>query len=712
MTFSAAVTGMGAVTGHGLGCDGFWAAIRSGSTCIRPIDRFSTDGFKVPLGAQLDSRFFAGDSGTDGPALGLAMALAAALEAWNQAGLPMAGVAPERIAIVLGSGLGDDGEGLHRLTEKVADHLGIAGPRLTVSTACCSSTNALGIGRELLADGSADVVLAGGVDVLTPEVFAGFHALGVLNTGPCAPFSTSIGTTLGEGAGFVVLEHPEQAAERGFPVLGTLEGYGLSGDGFHETSPDPMGSGVGRAMAGALVDAGLAPQAIGYVNAHGSGTMANDPAEWRGIRKALGNHASTIPVSSLKGTIGHTQGAAGVLEAIATIFGIRNQVVVPTLNFVKPRPHGPSDPVGERVPRPHRHQHALSNNSAFGGCNAAIVLGDVPRPRTPVAPGAVYLLGCGAVGPFGIELADLSAAVRKGASLRGPAEGITLSDLVHSADPRGMDSSGHLLTGAAALAVMDAGIRINGDLRGQAGLLVGIVHPSPASVTAFAESIDERGLARLNPAAFARIVLNAAGGECSKLLALRGPNATVTTGAGSGLTAVVRAAGLVSTRADTELMVAGGVDEIPPRSWTRPGSGAETEGAACVVLGKRNCGQEGKWAVPVGGYSLGPPGVPAVAIDRAMEAAAASWADIDAVFTMGDRIPWADILPLAAGSATIHDLTPVLGSAPATGAVWAVIEAVAVLRRGEVNRILVVSQEGRSVSAALVLGPLEVLDGS
>ena len=289
---------------------------------------------------------------------------------------------------------------------------------------------------------------------------------------------------------------------------------------------------------------------------------------------------------------------------------------------------------------------------------------------------------------------------------------MTLSDLVPSADPRGMDPTGHFLTGAAALALKDAGIRVHGDLREHAGLLVGVVHSSPASVASFSDSIRKRGLPRLNPTAFARIVLNAAAGECSKLLALRGPNATLTTGAGSGLAAMVQAAGLVAGRADTELIVAGGVDELSQRKRLGSDSEVRGEGAACVVLGKRNCGQEGKWAVPVAGYSFGPPGNPALAIDRAMEAAVLSWADIDAVFTMGKQIPWVDCLPLAAGSAKVHDLTPILGTAPAAGAVWAVIEAVNALRRDEAHRVLVVSQEGRSVSSALVLGPREVLNGS
>ena len=203
---------------------------------------------------------------------------------------------------------------------------------------------------SVIAMGGADAVLAGGADVLSSSVFAGFHALGVLSAQKCAPFSLPFGTTLGEGAGFLVLESGEAARKRGAEVLARLSGFGLSGDGYHETSPDPEGGGVTRALRAALADSDLLPEDIGYINAHGTGTEANDPSEWRGIQRCLGA-VTDVPVSSTKGALGHTQGAAGVLESIVTILTMRRELVAPTLNFVGARRFAPADPVGGSSPR-------------------------------------------------------------------------------------------------------------------------------------------------------------------------------------------------------------------------------------------------------------------------------------------------------------------------------------------------------------------------
>ena len=244
-------------------------------------------------------------------------AMRAAEEAVCQARLT-AGPPPHRIGFVLGTSLGDPDRDVHELAQDVVQNLDVAGPVITISTACSSSTSAIGIARDLLAMDAADAVITGGAAVLSPEVFAGFHALGVLSPGKCAPFSEPFGTTLGEGAGFLVLERSQSAFSRNAEPIATLAGYGLSADAHHETSPDPKGGGVYRAVRSALADASLQPSDVGYVNAHGSGTEANDPSEWRGIQRALGGEA-TVPVSSTKGAIGHTQGAAGALEVIVTI---------------------------------------------------------------------------------------------------------------------------------------------------------------------------------------------------------------------------------------------------------------------------------------------------------------------------------------------------------------------------------------------------------
>ena len=286
-TREIAVTGLGAVSAIGESCDALWSAIAEGRSGIAPIERFSTAGFGVHTGAVVASAAHTEPSSRlDTERLCHDFAVRAGREAMLDAGFH-AWPKSVRVALVVGTGLTDLAHSLHGVIEEIGDALGIAGVRLTVSTACSSSTAALGFARDLLAMGTADVVLAGGADVRTPEVFAGFHALGVLSPTRCAPFSMPSGTTLGEGAGFMVLEHAHGARARGARIRALFSGFGLSGDAWHETSPDPKGTGIERAIRAALADADADATSIGYVNAHGSGTEANDSAEWLGISRAL-----------------------------------------------------------------------------------------------------------------------------------------------------------------------------------------------------------------------------------------------------------------------------------------------------------------------------------------------------------------------------------------------------------------------------------------
>jgi 3-oxoacyl-[acyl-carrier-protein] synthase II len=554
------VTGLGAVSALGRNVPELWDAVQQGRCGIDTIRRFDTTAFSVHTGAVAHSDC----AGTDGFTLCRDFSLTAATEALRDAGLSLTQrIAPERIGFVFGTGLTDRSVPLNEMVEALGDALGARGPRLTVSTACSSSTGALGLACDLIAMRAADVVIAGGADVLTPEVFAGFHALGVLTSLRCAPFSVNAGTTLGEGAGFVVLERLEHAQRRGVNVRCVLAGYGLSADAWHETSPDPKGTGIERAISAALADAGAAPDTVGYVNAHGSGTQANDSAEWLGIQRALGARAATIPVSSTKGALGHAQGAAGILEAIVTMLGMQSGVVPPTLNFAAPRPHGPTDPVPGERPRAMRVERAVSVNAAFGGANAAVVLDRAPashsngtRPR-----GRVTLNGVGLIGTSDFDI----------------------TTIVPGADPRGLDRAARYLSAATALAVRDSGIPMNRALRDRTGLLVGQIHASPDSLRDFSDSIATHGLPQLSAVAFARIVLNAAAGACSKLLSLRGPLSVITTGQASGITAVVLAAELLASRSDVAMMLAGAVDVRAVAQDESP-TDEQTEGAACVLL--------------------------------------------------------------------------------------------------------------------------------
>ena len=693
-----AITGLGAVSALGQGCASLWSAVEAGRDGIRPVERFDTADFSAHLAAMVPGRDAADPRDPD---LCTDFALTAAREAWAQAGLQDAGIAPHRVALVVGTSLGSYRAGIYQYAEQVAHRLGAAGPRITVSTACSSSTNALGLARDLLCGDVADVVLAGGTDVLTPEIFAGFHALGVVSEGKCAPFSMPPGLTLGEGAAFVVLERREQARQRGAVALALLLGYGLSGDAHHETAPDPSGAGVARAIRAALADAGVQPAEIGFVNAHGTGTVANDPAEWRAVQKVFGEHALELPVSSTKSFLGHAQGAAGILEIVVTILAMRRQVVAPTLRFTEPRHGCPPDPVGQDRPRPWSHNRAVCTNSAFGGANAAVVLGLEEEGATVHAPvqsrprARIQVLGVGAVGAHGVDLADLQQALEAGRSLGGRVPPFAIQELVRRADPRGMDPSARFLTAAAAAALADAGVRVRGALRERTGIVVGVSALSAASAREFHHSIRRRGLARLSAPAFARMVLHAPAGFCSMVLALKGPASTVTTGEGSGLVALAYAAHLLSTRQDADLLVTGGLDELGAE--TLPGRG---EGAGCLVLGRKDTAEQRRAPLVVAGWGLAGPGDLGVAARGALAMAGLDPGDLDAAFGSDSEQALEDAL---GRTLPRRDPAGVLGHAPAAGPALACVAAVQALRRRQMNTALVTTATGASTSCAVIL---------
>ncbi|HSQ60236.1 MAG TPA: beta-ketoacyl-[acyl-carrier-protein] synthase family protein [Acidobacteriota bacterium] len=695
----AVITGLGAVCAVAPDSESLWDAVASGRNGIGPIRRFPVESFRARNGAIVEScadPSAAEALGSDG--LCRRFAVEAATEAIRDAGLDRLRVARDRIGFVFGTGLGGSRQAIDVLAGGVADDLDLRGPRIVVSTACSSSTCALGLARDLLAMGAADYVVAGGADVLSAEVFAGFHALGVLSPAKCAPFSHPFGTTLGEGAGFVVLEREEVAARRGASRRAVFSGYGLSGDAFHETSPDPTGAGVERALRGALRDARLAEDSIGYVNAHGSGTEANDPAECRGIRRGLGAHARRIPISSTKGTIGHAQGAAGVLEAIVTILAMEHGVAPSTQNFAGPRPHAPEDPVGGPCPRAWPYEHALCLNAAFGGANAAVVLSRSPRASSVANPRPLAIFGVGLVGPWGcgIEAFEPWREHDPPASRRVPP--FDLRPFLPRADPRGLDPMSRFLLTAAALALGDAGVEPHGEVRDRTGLFVGATTPSPESVSAFHRSIRDRGLSGLSASAFARIVLNAPGGFCSKLLSLRGPHATITTGNGSGLAAVVLAAEYMSARDDVDWIVAGGVHEAPNESIEGMGdrSGAALEGASCLVIGdgRAPAGDGRAPAIRIAGWGVAGPGRSADAVERARAAARG-----------GEN--GARVTPAAEGLfAASDDGRNGRNDRDDEGAVRsaaACARAVLALRRGSAERALVVSDSDHGSSIAVLL---------
>jgi 3-oxoacyl-[acyl-carrier-protein] synthase II len=385
-----AVTGLGAVTPFGAGVKAYWNGLESGTCAIRPVTLFRTDGLRCQLAAEAPDPL----DGSWRRSRADRLALMAAAEALDDARLdPAEREAASLVVGAVGGGMLETEEWYWRRThegrddvdrralasvlpcshaEVLANRLGLYGSRETLVTACSSGAAALAVAADLVVTASADVVLAGGADALTRICYLGFNVLKLLDPEPCRPFDRHRrGMSIGEGAGFLVLEEFEHARARGARIHAELAGYGMTTDAYHVTSPDPDGEGMTRAMREALHRAGLAAHDVGYVNAHGTATAQNDRIEAHALRTVFG--AEGLLVSSTKSMIGHTMAAAGSLEAMATVLTLVHGVIPPTVHLDAPDPEVAFDCVPQRA----RHaaiEHAISNSFGFGGQNVTLLL--------------------------------------------------------------------------------------------------------------------------------------------------------------------------------------------------------------------------------------------------------------------------------------------------------------------------------------------------
>ncbi len=387
MSVDVVVTGVGVVSSLGEGADAFADALlarRSGiADGFGPCAAFDPEAWMTPKEARRTDRY-------------AQLALAAAAQAVQEAALPD-GIEPERLGVLVGTGIG----GLETLEREcrnwiergdravspqfvpmmmpnaaaglIAMRLGARGPGFSISSACATGAHAIGEALRMIERGEVDAVVAGGTEAaLTGLTIAAFRGMGALSRrGVSCPFDARRdGFVMGEGAGVLVLEAAHHAAARGARVRGRLVGYGASNDAFHITQPDKDGRGAAQAMRAALADAGAAPADVGYVNAHGTSTPFNDRTETLAIRTVWNGGAP--PVSSTKSAIGHLLGAAGAVEAIATLAAVERGVLPPTLNYAEPDPDCDLDYVPEGPREAGDLRLALSNSFGFGGQNACL----------------------------------------------------------------------------------------------------------------------------------------------------------------------------------------------------------------------------------------------------------------------------------------------------------------------------------------------------
>ena len=466
----------------------------------------------------------------------------------------------------------------------LARALGIQGLATTVVTACTASTGAIALAADLIRCGMLDAALAGGSDAFTTSTLAGFDGLKATSEGKCAPFSKPFGLNLGEAATFVFLETGQSAQERGARLHAEIVGSGMSNDAYHCSSPEPTGRGLALAMQRALAHAGLGPEKISYINAHGTGTEANDKAETRAIRKVFGSRAEQVPVSSTKSMIGHCLGAAGVTEAVASIACAEAGVFPPTANFAGPREGCTLDYIPE-AGRKWKSRHTfLSNNLAFGGHNATLVVSapsdppvSTPRPDTEEP---ICVTACGLVSSLGLRTPVILDAVKNGrrgmkpVSLPGLGsihagmvdEG-AVENLDRRLDLRHMDRSSRWATVAARLAIREAGFPEKPAALAELGLFLHLATGPSCAESQFLTSFLNHNRQVNQLVAFPYIVPSSVAGNVCRALRLTGHNLTLSIGPGAGLLGLGPAAAALRS-GHAEALLSGAVDELSERILT------------------------------------------------------------------------------------------------------------------------------------------------
>lgn len=402
------VTGMGLVIPTGIGVQTAWKNICESRSGVGRLTRFNPNGFETKIAAEVkgfNPEAYIEKKEIKKMDLFIQYALAATKEALEDSGLKIIPENCEQIGVIVGTGLGGlpSLEKYHQiLLEKgpsrvspffipmlianmasgqIAIQFGVKGINSCLVTACATGAHCIGDAFRAILYGDAEAVIAGGTEAnISPLTIAGFNSMKALSTRndeperACRPFEKNRdGFVVGEGAGIVILEELEFAFKRGARIYAELVGFGYTGDAYHITAPPPDGDGAIRCMRMAINDAGLKPEEIDYINAHGTSTPLNDATETQAIKKVFGEHAQKIPISATKSMTGHLLGAAGSTEAIFTILTIRDGIIPPTINYDEPDPECDLDYV-PNVARRQPVNTAISNAFGFGGTNATLVL--------------------------------------------------------------------------------------------------------------------------------------------------------------------------------------------------------------------------------------------------------------------------------------------------------------------------------------------------
>ncbi|RUM87676.1 MAG: beta-ketoacyl-[acyl-carrier-protein] synthase II [Thermovibrio sp.] len=402
------ITGMGVVSPVGSTVEKFWENIVKGKSGIGRITKFDPEGYPVQIAAEVkdfDPNLYFDKKEVRRTDPFIQFAVGASAQAVEDSGLDGADIDRTRVGVLIGSGIGGlttIEQQLKILWEKgprrvspycvpmeiinmasglVSIRFGFKGPNLSVVTACATGTHAIGEAFRIIQRGEADVMVAGGTEsAITPLSIAGFAAARALSTQNDEPERASRpfeknrnGFVMGEGAGILILEELEHAKRRGAKILAEVVGYGTSGDAYHMTAPAPEGEGAARAIENAIRDAGIRPEDIDYINAHGTSTKFNDLFETMAIKRVFGEHAYRVKISSIKSMIGHLLGAAGGVEVVSSVKTIETGIIPPTINYEEPDPECDLDYTPNEAAKADV-RYVLKNSFGFGGTNACLIL--------------------------------------------------------------------------------------------------------------------------------------------------------------------------------------------------------------------------------------------------------------------------------------------------------------------------------------------------
>jgi 3-oxoacyl-[acyl-carrier-protein] synthase II len=616
-----AITGLGAVTPYGEGVNTLWQGLLETTSALSPCDRFDLGGISCTTAGLL--RTIPSIPEIPHASRALAFAAAACREALYEAGLLNQPNACADIALVTASNFGDM-ESAEKtlatpaekhapyqyaacahasLTDVLATTFQLGGPRLAVSLSCASGASVVSTAAQLLENGRAKRVLVVAYDLISPFSWSGLCSLRTMTKDRVRPFDLHRnGTIFSEGAAALLIERLDENDPPTPAPLAFLTGWATGNNGFHLTAPAVRGAGSAFVMREALKRSGLKTSEIDHINAHGTGTQPNDETETQAIQDVFGASASTIPVTSVKGTIGHLLGAAGAIEIVVSVLSLQHNLIPPTANYETPDPACDLDIVTS--PRTATLHHVLSNSAGFGGCNAAVILSKEDPlkrsapPSSPTSKAPVYIKGIGAICSLGSDLQEITIALHEGEPALTPLSRfsypgqpvvgeVATVDLAQAgvAKKSYLDPASALFLAATAQALHQAKVTTDVANQGSIGIISGTSYGCLETVENFFADYLSKGPRLVKPLLFPHSYTNTPVSLASMEWELRGEHDNHLSSEIASGTAILQAFDLLAS-GKARTLVVGGVEALSPMRFraTVPGTAPLGEAAATAVL--------------------------------------------------------------------------------------------------------------------------------